>query len=266
MYTEYWNLKCLPFENAPDPKFFYTSRGHNEAITRLLFCLQTKKAFMLLTGDYGSGKTVVCETVINTVSSNELRTAFITNPRMDAVEMTREIAYQLGEEIKSTSRYDVTHGINNILDRHAAANRHCAAIVDEAQLIMDKSILEDLRLLLNHQKAGQFLLTLVLVGQTELNDMIRLYPQLMQRIGLKFHIPHLQLDEVANYMKHRLETAGAHLTLFDEQAIEEVKKLSKGNPREINALCDMALLTASLSGAKQVTAAHVIDAGQERML
>lgn len=266
MYADYWSLNCMPFENAPDPKFFYESNEHREAATRLRFCLQTRKAIMLVTGDYGSGKTVVCQTVLKSISTNELRTAYITNPRMDATDITREIAYQLGEDISSTSRYDVSHGINNILDRHAAANRHCAAIIDEAQLVMDKSIFEDLRLLLNHQADGRFLLTLVLVGQTELNDIIKSYPQLTQRIGLKYHIRNLDPDEVPLYMKHRLETAGGSPAIFDDEAIEEVIRQSKGNPREINALCDIALLTASLAKEHKVLSKHIADAAKERLI
>lgn len=264
MYTKYWNLTDLPFENAPDPTFFFESRGHQEACVRFMFAIQTRKAMALVTGDYGSGKTVMCQTSINKLDPNEFRTAFISNPRMDALDLTREIAYQLGEDIQTRSKYDVLHAFNNLLDRHHTAGRHCAAILDEAQLIDDPSVLEDLRLLLNYQAHGKLLLTLVLVGQTELNDMLRPIPQMTQRIGLKFHIPHLDADEISPYIQHRLETAGGSLEIFAEQAISEVWTLSKGNPREINALCDMALLTASLSQKKHVTAEDILDAGRER--
>jgi len=264
MYAEYWNLKLLPFENAPDPKFFFESHSHTEAVTRLLFSIQTRKAMALITGDYGSGKTVLCQTVIGRLDPNQHKIALVTNPRMDAIDITREIAYQLGEDIKTRSKYDVLHAFNNLLDRHHAAGRHCAAIVDEAQLVNDPAALDDLRLLLNHQVAGQFLMTLVLVGQTELNDMLRPIPQMTQRIGLRFHIPHLDASQVRPYMAHRMATAGGDMKIFTAEAISEVERLSKGNPREINALCDMALLTASLSSASQVTREHVADAGRER--
>jgi len=264
MYEEHWKLKCLPFENAPDPVFFYESKGHREAYTRLSFSIETKKAIALITGDYGSGKTVLCQNVIRLLSPNRFKVAVITNPRMDSIDFTREIAYQLGEEINSRVKYDVLHAFNNLLDRHSAAGRHCVTIVDEAQLVTDASVLEDLRLLLNYQYTGRFLMTLVLVGQTELNDILRPIPQMMQRVALRFHIPHLDEDEVRKYMKHRLETAGGTIDIFDDQAIARVEALSKGNPREINALCDMALLTASLAGKSQVTLQDINDIGQER--
>lgn len=264
MYTDYWKLKCLPFENAPDSRFFFESRGHREAATRLLFCIQTKKAMALITGDYGSGKSVLCKTMINRLPPNDFRIALITNPRMDAIDLTREMAYQIGENIQSESKYDVIHAFNNLLDRNHAAGRHCVAIIDEAQLVASPAILEELRLLLNHQSESQFLLTLILVGQTELNDMLRPIPQMNQRIALKFHIPHLTSDEIPHYMKHRLETAGGSLDIFENATIAEIEKLSKGNPREINALCDTAMLTASLSEKPRVTLEDIIDAGRER--
>lgn len=266
MYTEYWNMKCFPFENAPDPKFFFESSGHREAMERLMFVMETHKPLAVITGDYGSGKTVLCQTAIKKLRTNEFGHAFITNPRMDSLDITREIVYQLGgEEFISTSKYDVLHSLNNLLDHHAATGGHCVVIIDEAQLITDPLVLEDLRLLLNHQSGGRFLLTLVLVGQTELNDMIRSIPQMAQRIGFKFHIPHLDPGETRPYMRHRLETAGSSLDIFQEPAIIEVERLSKGSPREINALCDISLLTASLSEKKEVTVDDVLEAGTERM-
>lgn len=264
MYTEYWKLNRLPFENAPNPEFFYQSKGHEEACARLAFAINTRKAIALITGDYGSGKTVMCQTVVNSLPPNEFRIAFISNPRMDALDLTREIAYQIGEDIATRSKYDVLHAFNNLLERHHGANRHCAAIIDEAQLIEDAMVLEDLRLLLNHQIGGQFLLTLVLVGQTELNDMLRPIPQMTQRIGLKFHIPHLEHDELHPYMAHRLSTAGGSLDIFEDEAIDLIGKLSKGNPREINALCDIALLNSSLRRNERVTLEDVKEAGKER--
>jgi len=264
MYTDYWKLKCLPFENAPDPRFFFESKGHKEAATRLLYCIQTKKAIALITGDYGSGKSVLCQTVMKRLSPNEFRVALITNPRMDAIDLTREIAYQIGEHIASQSKYDVLHVFNNLLDRLHVEGRHCVAIIDEAHIIGSAAIFDELRLLLNHQAEGQFLLTLVLVGQTELKDTLRPIPQMNQRIGLKFHIPHLNSDEIPLYMKHRLETAGGSLDIFDTATIAEIEKLSKGNPREINAICDISLLTASLSEKKKVSIDEIIDAGLER--
>ncbi|MBN2301730.1 MAG: AAA family ATPase [Lentisphaerae bacterium] len=254
----------MPFENAPDPKFFYESKGHKEASVRLAFAIETRKAMALITGDYGSGKTIMCQSVKNRLHPNNYRIAFVSNPHMDSLDITREIAYQLGEDIATRSKYEVLHALNNLLERHYGAGRHCVVVIDEAQVIGESSVLEDLRLLLNHQIDGHFLMTLVLVGQTELNDMLRPIPQMTQRIGLRYQIPHLDLDEVAPYMAHRLKMAGGTLDIFADDAIHEVAKQSKGNPREINALCDMGMLTCSLQGLKQVTSGAIMEAAKER--
>ncbi len=264
MYINYWNLKCLPFENAPDPEFFYESNEHREAAVRLSFAIQTRKAIALISGDYGSGKTAMCMSVLRKLDPNKFKTAMITNPRMDAIDLTREIAYQFGEEINTRSKYDVLHALNNLLERQYRAGRHCTAIIDEAQLITDSSVLEDMRLLLNHQIEGKSLVTLVLLGQTEINDMLRPIPQMSQRIGLKFHIPNLTTKEIRPYIEHRLKVAGGNKDIFDDKAVAELERLSKGNPREINALCDMAMLSACLGEQKKVTAENVIDAAKER--
>lgn len=264
MYLDHWKLKLMPFENSSDARFFYESFGHQEAVTRLLFAIQTHKAVAMLTGDYGTGKTMVCETVLKKIPPNQFKTAYITNPRMDAIDLTREIAYQLGQEIMSRSTYDVLHEFNNLLDRSFATGRHCVAVLDESQHVMNISILEDLRLLLNHQAGGHFLLTLVFVGQTEFGDMIKAVPQMAQRIGLKFHIPNLQPEEVRAYITQRLQTSGGGLEIFEDAAIQEIGRISKGNPREINALCDLCLLIGALTSKPQVRVDEVQEAARER--
>jgi general secretion pathway protein A len=264
MHTDYWKLDRLPFENVPDPDFFYESRAHREAITRLLFAVESHKTMALLTGDYGSGKTVVCQTVIERLPANEHHVAMVTNPTMDATDLTREIISQLGEDIGVKSKYEVLHAYKDVLERHAVAGRHCTAIIDEAQLIANAAILEELRLLLNVQTSQRACLTLILAGQTELNDMIKSIPQMRQRISLKYHIPHLDNDEVAPYLARRLEAAGGQLDIFDEKALRTIERLSNGNPREINALADLSLLFGSLMQVDRIGAEIVQEAGRER--
>ncbi|MGI6087749.1 MAG: ExeA family protein [Kiritimatiellia bacterium] len=264
MYLEYWGFNIMPFNNAPDPRFFFESEGHKEAVTRLLFAIQSKKAFTLLTGDYGSGKTVVCETVISQLPQEKFKVAFITNPRLDALDLSREIAYKLGEEVAARSMYDTLHVVNNLLERHAATGKHCVVMIDEAQLILNTNVLEDIRLLLNHHRAGGFLLTLVLVGQTEFGDMLKSIPQMVQRIALKYHIKNLQPAELQPYILSRIKLAGGRDNLFDQTAFDEIARYSKCNPREINAICDLALLIGCLTEARQITAKEVSEAINER--
>lgn len=265
MYLEHWRLRKRPFDNTSDPDFFFESRGHREAITRISFAVETQKAIILLTGDYGSGKTVVCEKVISHLPNEQYKIAFVTNPRLDAIDLAREITYQLGEDVSSRSMYDVLHVLNRLLERYVSSGKTCVVFIDEAQVIPDASILEDIRLLLNHQYQRQFLFTLVLVGQTELRDRLRTIPQMMQRISMKFLIPNLQPDEVPQYIAHRLAVAGGQPDIFDGAATEEIAKLSKGNPREINTLGDLCLLLGALTNASKIHAEEVQEAWKEKV-
>jgi general secretion pathway protein A len=264
MYLEYWHLKKRPFDITADPAFFFESKGHQEAIARISFAVETQKAIVLLTGEYGSGKTVVCETVISRLSPDQYKIAYITNPRMDSIDLAREITFKFGEDISSRSIYDVHHALNILLERYAATGKHCVVVLDEAQLIMDSSILEDIRLLLNHQYNMQFIFTLVLVGQTELRDRLKSIPQMTQRIGMKFHIPNMLDDEVPQYIAHRIEVAGGNADIFDKPAVEEITRLSRGNPREINSLADICLLIGSLTGKERIHQEEVTEAWKER--
>lgn len=263
-YLDHWQLKCLPFDITTDPAFFFESKGHQEAIARISFAIESHKAIVLLTGEYGSGKTVVCETAINRLPPEQYKVAFITNPRMDSIDLAREISFKLGEDISTRSIYDVHHTLNVLLERYAATGKHCVVILDEAQLILDTSILEDIRLLLNHQFQRQFIFTLALVGQTELRDRLKSIPQMTQRIGMKFHIPNLQDDEVPLYIAHRLEVAGGNPEIFETSAIQEITRLSHGNPREINSLADLCLLIGSLTGKDRIRQEEVLEAWKER--
>ncbi|MBU4212189.1 MAG: AAA family ATPase [Kiritimatiellae bacterium] len=264
MYLEYWHFNKRPFDITSDPDFFFESKGHQEAITRISFAVETQKAIVLLTGDYGSGKTVVCDTVISRLPPEQFKVAFITNPRMDSIDLAREITFQFGEDIASRSSYDVLHALNVLLERFAATGKHCIVFIDEAHLILDSSILEDLRLLLNHQYQKKFIFTLMLAGQTELRDRLKLIPQMTQRIGMKFHIPNLQTDEVPQYIAHRLTVAGGRPDIFEKPAVDEIVKLCNGNPREVNALADLCLLIGSLTGKERIHQEEVLDAWKER--
>ena len=264
MYLKYWHFTKRPFDITSDPDFFFESLGHQEAITRMTFAVETQKAMALLTGDYGSGKTVVCDTVIGRLPPEKFKVAFITNPRMDSIDLGREITSQLGEDVASRSMYDVLHVLNRLLERYASNGKHCAVFIDEAQLILDSSILEDLRLMLNHQLNRKFLFTLVLVGQTELRDRLKSVPQMMQRIGMRFYIPNLQPDEVPQYIMHRLTVASGRPDIFEKSALDEIAKISNGNPREINTLGDLCLLLGSLTGKERIRQEEVLEAWKER--
>jgi len=166
----------------------------------------------------------------------------VANPRLDENDFIREILYQFGQDTDQTNRLNVMHRFNDFLYENANLGRKSILIVDEAQLIKNETILEEIRLLLNFQLNDRFLLTLILIGQPELEGMLKHMPQLDQRIGIRFHIDHLSYEDTVQYILYRLRQAGRIQPVFTEQAMTSIFRYSEGIPRKINTICDLCLV------------------------
>ena len=260
MYQEYWGLTELPFENVPDPRFFYPSADHQEALLKMFYAVNNRKGAAMLTGEIGCGKTILSRTLIQDLPPDRYEIGLITNPSLTPVDFLREILYQLGVEIQSDSKLDLLHALNDQAVKNANANKDTVIIVDEAQAIEDESTFEELRLLLNFQLNNRFLLTLLLIGQPELNDRVGRIEQLAQRIALKYHLGPLKREETHSYVQTRLEKAGAKRTLFKEEALEVLHRESGGIPREINNICDICLLLGFGAKAETIEAEEIMKA------
>jgi type II secretory pathway predicted ATPase ExeA len=245
MYENYWGLKEKPFENTPDPRFLYYSQQHKEALARLLYVVRERKGAALLTGEYGSGKTLLSRVLWHELQQeHKYKAVFILNPRLSGLEFIQEIVHQLssGEVSPPSSKIELFHTLHKILYASYNLNRHSVITVDEAQAIENKEIFEELRLLLNFQMDNAFLLTIILLGQPELKTTVINLPQLNQRMSVRFHIKGLNTKETKEYILHRLEVAGAKKPIFAEKSFEEIFESSAGIPRRINNICDLALL------------------------
>jgi type II secretory pathway predicted ATPase ExeA len=254
MYEAHWGLKEKPFENTSDYRFIYYSSQHQEAFSRMLYVVRERKAAALLTGEYGSGKTLLSRVLLEELKKeNQYQSVFIFNPRLSSLEFIKEIVYQLedGKE-SSLNRIDLFHTLHKILLSNYDAGRHSVIIIDEAQAIIDQGIFEELRLLLNFQLNNVFLLTIILVGQPELNQRVINLPQLKQRIAVRFHLRALSEEETRQYIQHRLKVAEAKQAIFEEEAYREIYLNSFGIPRQINNLCDLALLAGFGSGLNRI--------------
>jgi len=242
MYREYWKLKEKPFENTPDPKFFYRSPQHEEGLARMLYVIKENKGAGLLTGIYGCGKTLLSRALLHELQADVFKIALITNPRLDDIEMLRMITYQLGSTELPTRKTDILISLENILKNNLNDGKKTVIIIDEAHTIDDKNIFEEIRLLLNFQQEDKFLLSLLLLGQPELKEKVEQIKQLNQRIAMRFHLEGLSKEETGNYINHRLKIAGAETNLFTQNAINIIFEHSGGIPRRTNQICDNSLL------------------------
>lgn len=256
MYEEYWKLSEMPFENTPDPRFLYYSLQHEEGLSRLLYIVERRKGAGMLTGVFGCGKTVLGRALFNTLNKNIYQVAFINNPHLKSVEILRAIARQLGaenlpEKITEMSTDHFLELIGDILVNNAKDGKETLIIIDEAHVIDNMDVFEELRLILNFQVENRFLLTLLLMGQPELRERIRRNKQLAQRIAMGYHLEPLSKKEIGSYIAHRVKVAGGK-SIFSEKAIKPVYENSGGIPRRINQICDMSLATGFAKKADKI--------------
>lgn len=247
MYEAYWNLTKKPFENTPDPTFLYLSEEHEEALSRLFYAVTEGKGCAMLTGVFGCGKTLIAQTLLEKLEPDIYRVGVINNPVMSSVELLRAIATHLGASDLPTRKTELLKDvlidtIGELLMNNLNDGRKSVVIIDEMHAITDKHIFEELRLLLNFQLKDRFLLTLLFLGQPELNRLIDMNKQLNQRIAIRYHLEALSQEEIIEYVSHRLSVAGSEIPIFSDEGLQGVFKKSGGIPRRINQICDMSLL------------------------
>ena len=265
MYQSYFGLAEAPFSIAPNPRYLYMSQRHQEALAHLLYGVNGDGGFVLLTGEVGTGKTTVCRCLLEQIPDS-CDVAYIFNPRLTVAELLSTICVEFGIAFPSgnTSIKLFVDIINAyLLDAHARG-RHTVLIIDEAQLL-SAGVLEQMRLLTNLETDQRKLLQIVLLGQPELVEMLALpeLRQLAQRIVARYHLEPLTRQEVADYVRHRLEVAGTQHKLLPAKLMNHLYHLSGGIPRVINVLCDRALLGAYVQGKEQVDRATLKKAADE---
>lgn len=264
MYLEYWQLQEKPFENTPDPRFIYYSQQHKEALARLVYIVHEHKGAALLTGECGSGKTLISRVLWQELQQEHLfQPVFILNPRLSGLEFIREIVHQLSGAESSQDKIELFHTLHKHLFVNRNNGKHSVIIIDEAQAIQDRDIFEELRLLLNFQLDHAFLLTIILLGQPELRGMVANLPPLSQRMSVRYHLNSLNEGETKEYIECRLKIAQAKRPIFEEAAFKEIYFYSTGIPRKINNICDLALLVGFGNGLGIIDAKTIISVSEE---
>lgn len=255
MYEGYWGFNKKPFENTPDSQFMYYSQQHMEAINRILYAVVERKGAAILTGEYGSGKTVISRIIAKELIEQvgKYNVALIVNPAVSYMEMLKEIIYQLGGEIEGEKqKIELLNILNEKLYKNMGENRHTVVIIDEAQTIENERVFEEIRLLLNFQTDDRFLFTLLLLGQPELKQKVKKIPQLEQRFSIKYHLSRLSLEETKSYVNHRCMIAGRNEDIFTDDSYDLIYEASGGIPRRINNICDVSLMLGYNKKANQI--------------
>jgi general secretion pathway protein A len=246
MYEAYWGLNEAPFSLTPDPRFLYLSRGHEDALMMLHYAVTRNKGAAMLSGDIGLGKTTISRRLLELLDPVRNRVVLIVNPILTPTQMLQEILLQLDIKCDSRNRQVLVSELHKRLLTWYEHGSRVVVIVDEAHLIRSSATLEELRLLLNCQMNDQFLINLLLLGQSELKGKIKKVPALEQRLAVRQHLKPLTAIESGEMIFHRLKVAGyaGEHSPFTPDAVFEMHKYTNGAPRLISTVADNALMMA----------------------
>ncbi len=254
IYNSFFGLSEEPFGVTPDPKFLYLSAKHQDALAHLQYGIRRKRGFIMLTGEVGSGKTTTVRRLFQELEGRA-RTAVILNPSMNALELLKFINHDFGLPVgRSPTHKSLMDDLRGFLLQCRRDGEEAVLVIDEAQQ-MSHECLEFLRLLSTLETSSGKLLQVILVGQTELRDIVkaRRLRQLNQRIAVRYHLEPLDRKETAEYIGHRLRVAGSTTVEFPPSGIKAIHRFSRGVPRLINLFCDRALLAAYAKGTAGIT-------------
>jgi general secretion pathway protein A len=255
MYNAFFGFQQNPFNMSPDPSFLYRSPQHEEALANLIYGVQSRKGFIVLTGEVGTGKTTMLECLRDFLSSQQILFASLFHSRLSVDQFFELLAYDLDLRCDRHSKTEVLIALNSLLVDRSGSGRTSVLIVDEAHNL-DWDVLEEIRLLGNLETRRGKLLQIVLAGQQELDRKLEApeYRQLKQRIALRCNLRGFSPEESQAYINSRMAKAGLpDQTIIPSELLREVHFRSQGIPRLINGICDNLLLTAFAMESKTAT-------------
>jgi general secretion pathway protein A len=266
MYEAFFGLQEAPFSITPDPRYLFPSARHTEALGHLFYGVSAAGGFIQLTGEVGTGKTTVVRSLLAR-EPVDVDIALVLNPRVTVTEFLQTLCEELGVTVAPESRQSVKSLVDvltaRLLDAHAAGRR-VAVLIDEAHLL-ERDVLEQVRLLTNIETSTRKLLQIILIGQPELRELLAREDmrQVAQRITGRLHLDSLSSAETAAYVRHRLRVAGATREIFTPSALRELHRQAQGLPRLINVIADRAMLGAFSQDRHEISARLVRDAAAE---
>ena len=265
MYLDHFQLKEKPFLLNTDPRFLWLGRKHKEALALLQYGVQENKGLLLLTGEIGSGKSMLISALISLLDRKTVVVAKLPDPGLERKEFFFLVAHSFGIGRKVLNRESFTEEMSHFLVTLYSQDKKALLIIDEAQ-IMTPSILEEIRLLSNIEYRHTKRLNIFMVGQNEFN-LLLLEPDrrsLRERITTCYNLELLSESETATYISHRLKVAGAEKKIFSDDALHEIHLFSNGSPRQINIMCDIALFHGFNQGVTMITP-EIIRACKDRV-
>ena len=253
-YLEYYELSQEPFSNAPVSRFYYSSAQHAQALMRLTHAVSGMKGLAVLVGDIGAGKTTLARRMLDSLPEEEYEAALlvIIHSGITASWLLRRIALQLGVENPADEKLALLSQLYQRLVRIYEQGKKAVVLIDEAQMLATREIMEEFRGLLNLEVPERKLLSFVFFGLPEIEDNLKLDPPLAQRVALKYRLEPLSADATEAYVRHRLRLAGAPRVPFTPTAIARIHACTRGTPRLINTLCDNALFEGFVARGRDV--------------
>ncbi len=255
MYEHFYQIKKNPFEITPDPSFLFSTKKHNSALATLYYGVKRHKGFVVLTGEVGTGKTLIVRCLLYLLKQSNVQYAYVFNSKLGPLEFLQYIVGDLRLPV-SNNKSELLLTLNRFAIDNYRKGHTTMLVVDEAHHL-SKEVLEEIRLLTNLETANEKLLQILLVGQPELDDKLDSLDlrQLKQRIAVRYHIAPLEAEETAGYIRRRLQVAGNPdpRALFPIETVQAVHRHSQGIPRLINTICENALIEGYANQAAQIT-------------
>jgi type II secretory pathway predicted ATPase ExeA len=268
-YLDYYELAQEPFSNAPVSRFYFNSPQHAQALVRLTHVCGQMKGLGILVGDIGAGKTTLARRLLDSLPEKEYEAALlvIIHSGVTASWLLKRIALQLGVDSPSEDKLTLLGQLYQRLSAIYESGKKAVVLIDEAQMLASRELMEEFRGLLNLEVPERKLLSLIFFGLPDIEQNLKLDPPLAQRVAVKYRLDHLNAESTEAYIKHRLRLAGASRMPFTAGAVKAIHRFSSGTPRLINTLCDNALFEGYVARApvidEQMIARVALDLGLE---
>jgi type II secretory pathway predicted ATPase ExeA len=253
-YLDFYELNQEPFSNAPVSRFYYGSAQHGQALMRLTHAVANMKGLAVLVGEVGAGKTTLARRMLDSLPEEEYEAALlvIIHSGITASWLLRRIAIQLGVESPAEEKLSLLSQLYQRLVRIYEQGKKAVVLIDEAQMLASREIMEEFRGLLNLEVPERKLISFVFFGLPDIEENLRLDPPLAQRVALKYRLEPLKPEDTEAYVRHRLRLAGAARVPFLAEALARIHAHSRGTPRLINTICDNALFEGFVARSREI--------------